>query len=471
VFAGYTAYTDHEIGRVIQQVEDMGQLDNTLIIYICGDNGTSPEGTLLGTPNQYTAYNGILDFPVAEQLKFYDAWGSAATYPHMAVAWSWAFDTPFKWTKQIASHFGGTRQGLAISWPARIKDAGGLRHQFHHIIDIVPTILEATGIKAPEMVNGIKQKPIEGVSMMYTFDQANATAPSTRKTQCFEMVSNRGIYHDGWYANTRPPHGPWMLGAPLPPPTEYVWELYNLTEDYSQANDLAAKMPDKLKQMQALWQQEAAKYQVLPLDNRAFARAVEPRPSATAGKTVFTYTGVIPGIDTSNAPSVIGKSYTITAEVDVPQGGGNGMIATVGGRWGGWGLYILNGKPVFNYNMLILAQYRWEGPEALTPGKHTIVFDYTYDGPGIAKGGNGVLQVDGQVVATGKQANSIAFLQVADETFDVGVDTRTGVNDKDYQVPFAFNGKIDKLTVTLGPTQLSAADQKKAGEAAGKARD
>ena len=216
VYAGYTAYTDNEIGRVIQQVEDMGKLDNTLIIYIDGDNGTSPEGTLVGTPNQYTSYNGILDFPIAEQLKFYDAWGSAATYPHMAVAWSWAFDTPFKWTKQIASHFGGTRQGLAISWPDRIKDAGGIRTQFHHIIDIVPTILEATGIKAPQIVDGIKQKPIEGVSMAYTFDKANANAPSTRKTQYFEMIANRGIYHDGWYAYTTPPHGPWILNAPLP---------------------------------------------------------------------------------------------------------------------------------------------------------------------------------------------------------------------------------------------------------------
>src|SRR4029079_19766025 len=217
VFAGYAAYTDNEIGRVIQQIEDMGKLDNTLIIYIVGDNGTSPEGTLSGTPNQWTSYNGILDFPIAEQLKFYDAWGSAATYPHMAVAWSWAFDTPFKWTKQIASHFGGTRQGLAISWPARIKDAGGIRGQFHHIIDIVPTILEATGIKAPEMVNGIKQAPIEGVRMMYSFAKANAAAPSTRKTQYFEMVGNRGIYSDGWYASTTPPVAPWILNAPMPP--------------------------------------------------------------------------------------------------------------------------------------------------------------------------------------------------------------------------------------------------------------
>src|SRR5438477_2844467 len=400
VYAGYTAYTDNEIGRVIQQVQDMGKLDNTLIIYICGDNGTSPEGTLLGTPNQYTAYNGILDFPVAEQLKFYEAWGSAATYPHMAVAWSWAFDTPFKWTKQIASHFGGTRQGLAISWPGHIDDVGGIRPQFHHIIDIVPTILEATGIKAPTMVDGIKQKPIEGVSMAYTFKKANANAPTTHHVQYFEMVSNRGIYKDGWYANTTPPHGPWILNAPLPSPTDYKWELYNLTEDYSQANDLAAKMPGKLKELQALFDQEAKKYNVLPLDNRSFARAVEPRPSAAAGKTAFTYSGVNSGIPNANAPNLLGKSYTITAEVDVPEGGGDGMIVTQGGRWGGYCLYLLKGKPVFDYNMLALLQARWAGEQSLTAGKHTIVFDFKYDGPGIAKGGSGVLKVDGQDIAT-----------------------------------------------------------------------
>jgi len=471
VYAGYTAYTDNEIGRVIQQVEDMGELDNTLIIYIDGDNGTSPEGTLVGTPNQWTAYNGILDFPIADQMKFYDAWGSAATYPHMAVAWSWAFDTPFKWTKQIASHFGGTRQGLAISWPGHIDDPGGIRMQFHHIIDIVPTILEATGIKAPEYVDGIKQKPIEGVSMAYTFKKANANAPTTHHTQYFEMISNRGIFQDGWYANTTPPHGPWILNAPLPAPPDYKWELYNLTEDYSQFNDLAAKMPDKLKEMQKLFDQEAAKYNVLPLDNRTFARAVEPRPSTTAGKTVFTYTGVNPGIATANGPSIIGKSYTITAEVEIPQGGGNGVIATVGGRWGGWGLYILNGKPVFDYNMLILAQYQWIGQEPLTPGKHTIVYDYTYDGPGIAKGGTGVLKVDGKVVDSHKQPNSIAFLQVCDETFDIGVDTRTSINEKDYQVPFPFNGTIDKLTFNLGPMQLADEDKEKAAEAIAIAKD
>src|SRR5271169_3936156 len=291
VFAAYTAYTDYEIGRVIQEVQDEGKLDNTLIIYICGDNGTSAEGTLEGTFNQMTAYNGILTLPLALQMLHYRDWGSDKTYPHMSVAWSWAFDTPFKWTKQVASHFGGTRQGMAISWPGHINDAGGIRTQFHHVIDIVPTILEATGIKAPEVVNGIKQKPIEGVSMAYTFDKANANAPSTRTTQYFEMIANRGIYHDGWYANTTPPHGPWILATgKLTDVNAYNWELYHITEDYSQNNDLASKMPDKLKEMQALFLTEAAKYQVLPLDNTGFSRLLTPRPSAVAGRTVFTYT-------------------------------------------------------------------------------------------------------------------------------------------------------------------------------------
>ena len=239
VFAGYTAYTDHEIGRVIQEVEDEGKLDDTLIIYICGDNGTISEGTLEGTYNQLTAYNGIFDVPMPLQLLHYADWGSDKTYPHMSVGWAWAFDTPFKWTKSVASHFGGTRQGMAISWPGHIKDPGGIRTQFHHVIDIVPTILAATGIKAPEEVNGIKQKPIEGVSMAYTFDKANANAPSKHETQYFEMVGNRAIYHDGWIASTTPPAAPWPLNTgKVPGVNDYNWELYNIADDYSQYNDL-----------------------------------------------------------------------------------------------------------------------------------------------------------------------------------------------------------------------------------------
>src|SRR5262245_15793973 len=256
----------------------------------------------------------------------------------MAVGWSWAFDTPFKWTKQVASHFGGTRQGIAIAWPKRIKDAGGIRPQFHHVIDIVPTILEATGIAAPSTVKGITQKPIEGVSMVYTWNKANANAPSARKTQYFEMFGNRGIYHEGWYANTSPVSPPWLLGAT--PPRDvmnaYKWELYNLTEDWTQNNDLAAANPDKLKEMQELFMTEAAKYHVLPLDNSLATRMVTQRPSLAAGRNQFIYSGTLTGIPMGDAPSLLGTSYTIKVEVDVPEDGGDGILATQGGRFGGW---------------------------------------------------------------------------------------------------------------------------------------
>jgi len=474
VFAGYAAYTDHEIGRVIQEVQDEGKLDNTLIIYIVGDNGTSAEGTLEGTFNQLTAYNGILTLPEAVQMLHYDEWGSDKTYPHMAVQWSWAFDTPFKWTKQVASHFGGTRQGLAISWPGHITDVGGIRPQFHHVIDIVPTILEAAGIKAPDEVNGIKQKPIEGVSMAYTFDKANSDAPSKHDTQYFEMLGNRAIYHDGWIASTTPPAAPWLLATgKLTNINDYKWELYNIADDYSQYNDLAEKMPDKLKEMQALFLSEAPKYQVLPLDNTAFVRLMTPRPSAVAGQTVFTYTGENIGIPGGSAPNILDKDYTITADITVPTTKAEGMIVTFGGRFGGYGLYLLKGKPVFDYNLLDLKHYRWEGGvggndwlgDGLKPGKHTIVFDFKYDGPGAGKGGTGVMTVDGKELGRKTIPHTIPLLMAIDETFDVGNDTRTGVND-DYKLPFRFNGAINKLTFKLGPSQLLPSDQKAADDAA-----
>ena len=479
VFAAYAAYTDNEIGRVIQAVDDMGKLDNTLIIYISGDNGTSAEGTLEGTPNQMTAYNGILKLPEAELMLHYEDWGSDKTYPHMSVAWSWAFDTPFKWTKQVASHFGGTRQGMVISWPGHITDTGGLRSQFHHIIDIVPTILEAAGIQAPATVNGIAQKPIEGVSMAYTFDKANANAPSKRDTQYFEMFANRGIYHDGWYACTTPPAPPWLMGTDkLPDVNDYKWELYNVADDYSQYNDLAANNPDKLHELQALFLTEAAKYQVLPLDNSILPRLLTPRPSATAGKTVFTYSGENAGIPLGNAPSILDKDYTITAELTIPTGGAEGMIATLGGRFGGYALYLLKGKPVFSYNMLDLERFRWEGgvggrdlfSDALKPGKHTIVFDFKYNGPGPGKGGTGVLTVDGKLVAAKTIPHTIPILMTIDETFDIGSDTRTTVDDS-YKLPFRFTGKIDKLTYKLGPEQMTNDEQKLIRHALERARD
>jgi arylsulfatase A-like enzyme len=537
VYAAYTAYTDYEIGRVIQQVQDMGKLDNTLIIYIDGDNGTSPEGSLSGTYNQMTAYNGVMDVPMPLQLLHYKNWGSDKTYPHMAVPWAWAFDTPFKWTKQVASHFGGTRQGLAISWPGHIKDVGGIRTQFHHVIDIVPTILEAAGIHAPDVVNGIKQRPIEGISMAYTFDQANANAPSKRETQYFEMVGNRAIYHDGWIAATTPPSPPWLLGTgKMPALEDYKWELYKITEDYSEYNNLAAQQPAKLKELQALFQTEAAKYNVLPLDNSGFVRLLAPKPSAVAGRTDFTYTGQNAGIPVGNAPSILDRDYTITAEVTIPDGDAEGMIATLGGRFGGYGLYLSrsfnwwfheaffrrigwvvlglgllliwlgqskkwsrgkmrlgyglsllgllgvvlvfliglagigSGKPVFLYNFLDLQRFKWSG-SSLSAGKHTIVFDFKYDGPGPAKGGMGVLSVDGKEVDRKSVPHTIPLLMAVDETFDIGSDTRTPVDDFEYQVPFRFTGTINKLSYHLGPEQLSAEDKQAAAQKLAAAKD
>ena len=465
VFAAYVAYTDNEIGRVIQAVEDMGKLDNTLIIYISGDNGTSPEGSTIGTPFDMAAIQGI-DIPVEEQLKFYDLWGSAQTTPHMSVAWSWCFDAPFKWTKQIASHFGGTRQGMAIAWPNRIKDAGGIRPQFHHFIDIVPTILEATSIPAPKMVNGIAQKPIEGVSLAYTFDKANANAPSTRTTQYFEMFGNRAIYNDGWMASTTPPQPPWLMGLAKMPDVlnGYKWELYNIAEDYSQSNDLAAKMPDKLRQMQELFLVEAAKNQVFPLSNDILERILAPKPSYTAGRSDFTYVGELTGTPNSDAPNLLARSYTITADIEVPADGGEGMIVTDGGRFGGYGLYLVKGKPVFTYNFLGIERFRWEGQAPLALGKHTINFDFKYDGPGMAKGGAGALTVDGKEVSSKSIPHTVPAILTIDETFDVGSDTRTPVDDADYKVPFRFTGKIGKVQVKLGPSQLMAEGQKATNE-------
>ncbi len=478
VYAAYLAYTDHEIGRVIQAVEDLGELDNTLIIYISGDNGSSAEGTLIGTPNEVASFNGV-NVPVEDQLKyFYDVWGSDETYPHMSVAWSWAFDTPFKWTKQIASHFGGTRQGVAIAWPGHIKDAGGIRNQFHHVIDIVPTLLEVTGIRAPNMVNGVAQKPIEGVSMAYTFDQANAEAASTHRTQYFEMMSDRALYHEGWIASTTPIRPPWeIVGAAVEDPANaFKWQLYDLTTDWTQSKDLAASQPDKLRNMQELFWVEAAKYQVLPLDASVATRLVAPRPNLTAGRTEFTYSGQLTGIPHGDAPSILNTSYTISAEVEIPQGGADGVLLTEGGRFGGFGFYLLKGKPVFTWNLVDLKRVRWEGPEALTPGRHTLEFDFKYDGlgfatmafnnlSGIGQGGSGVLKVDGREVATQKMEHTVPLILQWDETFDVGADTGTPVDDKDYQVPFAFTGKLAKLTISIDRPKLTPEDEKRLAQA------
>ena len=433
VYGAYLAYTDHEIGRVIQAVEDLGELDNTLIIYIGGDNGASAGRHAQRHAErvhhlQWRSRAGQGPVPLVP------FWGSERTFPHFAAGWAWAMDTPFKWVKQVASHFGGTAQGVAMSWPGHINDVGGIRRQFHHVIDIVPTILEATGIPAPDTIDGIKQRPIEGVSMAYTWDKANANAPTRHTTQYFEMLGNRAIYHDGWVAATTPATLPWELSTATPPDviTGYNWELYNVQEDPTQSNDLAAKMPDKLKEMQDLFYSEAKKYDVLPLDNSTLARWNTPRPSLTAGRTEFTYSGELTGVPTSAAPSILNKSYTITAEVEIPEGGAEGMIVTEGGRFGGYGLFLSKGefgvgrgKVVFLYNLLDLKRTMWEGPE-LEAGKHTIVFDFKSDGPGLGKGGTGVLSVDGQEVARNSMEHTTPITFPEDETFDIGQDTRTG---------------------------------------------
>jgi arylsulfatase len=483
VYAAYLAYADDEIGRVIQAVDDMGKLDNTLIIYIVGDNGSSAEGTLIGTPNEVAALNGA-QVPVEDQLKyFYDVWGSDRTYPHMAVPWSWAFSTPFSWTKQIASHFGGVRQGTVVAWPKVIKDRGSVRSQFHHFIDVVPTILEAAGIQAPVEVDGVAQAPIEGVSMAYTFDQANAAAPSTRRTQYFEMMADRALYHDGWIASTKVVRPPWdVVGAVNADPANNVtWELYDVTKDWTQSKDVAADNPAKLKELQDLFWVEAAKYQVLPLDASVATRVIAPKPSLAAGRSVFTYRGELTGIPPGDAPSLLNASYTITAEIEVPEGGAEGMLNTNGGRFGGYGFYLLKGKPVFLWNLVDLARVRWEGPDVLAPGKHTLEFDFKYDGlgfgtlafnsvSGIGRSGTGTLKVDGKVVATQQMERTVPIILQFDETFDVGADMQTPVADQDYQVPFRFTGTIDKLTIAIDRPQLSPEDIKQL-EAAMQSKD
>jgi len=454
VYAAYLAYTDHEIGRVVQAIEDAGKLDNTIIIYISGDNGASPEGTLNGLFNEYAVANAVS--PTVEQnMKFYDAWGSDQTYPHYAVGWAWAWSTPYQWTKQVASHFGGTRNGMAISWPARIKDKGGIRNQFGHVIDVVPTILEAAGLPQPASVNGVAQRPIEGVSMAYSWDSARAADRHT--TQYFEMFGSRAIYHDGWVAAAPPVLTPWILS--LGPPTSDVmngfkWELYDTNRDWSEAHNLSATMPDKLRDMQQLFTTEATKYRVFPLDDSRLTRFISEKPSYSPGRTEFTYSGTIMNVPfpgSGSAPSLLNRSYTITADIDVPQGGAEGMLVTDGGRFAGYGFYLLKGVPVFTWDLVALERVKWQGRQALAPGKHTLVFDWKYDGPGLGKGGTGTLTVDGKVVDSHPMPKSLPIAIAWDETFNVGIDTGTSVDDQDYQVPFAFTGKIDKLTVKLGP--------------------
>jgi arylsulfatase A-like enzyme len=474
VFAAFEAYNDYEIGRVIQAIEDMGKLDNTLIIYINGDNGTSAEGGPLGTPNEVAWFNGVNEMPVEVQMKWYDVWGTEQTYNHMSAGWSWAFDTPFTWFKQNASRLGGIRQCMAISWPGHIKDQGALREQFMHVIDVVPTLLDVCGIQQPESVDGIKQAPIEGTSFAYTFNEKNAKEPSRHKTQYFEMMGQWALYHEGWLLSTKVNRAPWEAfgAANTDPLNNQVLQLYNLDKDFSQSQDIADQQPDKVKAMKQMFIEEAKKYQVFPMDASVAARIVAPRPNITAGRTEFVYTKPMVGLPQGDSPMLLDASYTITADIEVPEGGAEGMILTSGGRFAGYGFYLLKGKPVFLWNLVDLKRIKWEGPDALTPGKHTVEFDFKYDGlgvgtlafnnmSGLGRPGTGTLKVDGKPVQTITMERTLPMILQWDESFDIGSDTLTGVNDADYQPPFTFTGKLNKLTIKVDRPKLTEEDIKK----------
>jgi arylsulfatase A-like enzyme len=457
VYAAALSYCDTQMGRMLQAIDEMGETDNTLVIYIQGDNGASAEGTPQGLLNEMSIFNGIPeDF---NEIKAHvDDLGGPTTFNHYPVGWALAMDTPFQWTKQIASHFGGTRNGMVISWPARIKDKGGIRTQFSSVIDIYPTVLEAVGVESPSMLDGVPQKPVEGRSMVYTFDDAKAK--SIHRTQYFEMLGNRAIYNDGWVAATTPPVPPWIPSGKMPPVEDYKWELYNIEEDFSESKDLAAKQPKKLRELQDLFWAEAGKYNVLPLDNsRAERFDVSLRPSLTTGRTEFTYYPGMIRIPEGSAPDLKNKSFSITADVEIPASGGQGVLVTQGGRFNGLGLYLLQGKPVFYYNLVGVERTAVAGKDALPPGKHTVVVNFKYDGPGIGKSATATIMVDGKQVADGKIARTIPFRVSADETFDVGEDTGTPVSE-DYKVPFHFTGTLNKLVVRLGEAALSPQEQK-----------
>src|SRR4051812_12430809 len=455
VYAGALSYCDTQMGRVIDAIEDMGDLDNTLVIYIQGDNGASAEGGQQGLLNEMSFFNGTPE-DFKDVLARMDELGGPTTFNHYPIGWAHAMDTPFQWTKQVASHFGGTRNGMVISWPGKIKDKGGIRTQFHHVIDIAPTILEAAGVQSPSVLNGVPQKPIEGVSMVYSFD--NAKAPSTHHTQYFEMFANRAIYNEGWVAATTPPIAPWVMGKTVSI-DDYKWELYDVSKDFSQSNNLAAKEPRKLRELQELFWIEAAKHNVLPLDNSKLERFdVSQRPSLTRGRAVFTYEGGMVRITEGSAPDLKNKSFKIGAEVKIAESGAQGVLMTQGGRFNGLGLYVLEGRPVFHYNTVGIYRYTIAGKDKLAPGAHTVLVDFKYDGGGVGKGGTATLLVDGKEAAKGRIERTIPFRVTADETLDIGEDTGTPVSE-DYQVPFKFTGELKKVAIQLTDSKLSAEDE------------
>lgn len=448
VFAGYIEMTDYEIGRVVKAIKDIGQLENTLIVLVYGDNGTSSEGGRNGMFSEMTYFNGVQE-QVSDMLKKMDKWGGPETYPHMAAGWAVAFDTPYKWTKQVASDHGGTKVGMAVHWPAGIQAKGERREQFHHVIDVAPTILEAAGLPEPTSVNGVTQWPMDGVSMAYSFD--NAAAADHHTTQYFEMFGNRAIYHDGWFARTIH-KAPWEA-EPRRALADDIWELYDTTTDFSLANDLSEAHPEKLAELQDIFLVEAARNKVLPIDDRTFLRIngeLVGRPDVMKGRASLTLAQGMTGMTENVFLNIKNKSKIITAEVEVPETGGNGAIIVQGGRFGGWGLYVIDGKPGYDYNFLGLERFTILSDKVLTPGKHTIRFEFAYDGDGLGKGGDAILFVDDEQVAKGRIDRTQPMVFSADETADVGIDLATPVIEViGAEAASRFDGKISKVTVEV----------------------
>ncbi|HTU82011.1 MAG TPA: sulfatase-like hydrolase/transferase, partial [Candidatus Acidoferrales bacterium] len=449
------AETDYEIGRVIQAFKDTHRYQNTMTIYITGDNGASAEGGMNGAANEFAAMNGM-HADVKTLLKYYDEWGGPNTAPHFAVPWAWALDAPFKWTKQVASFFGGTRQGVVIVWPRRITDAGGIRNQFHHVIDIAPTVLEAAGIRQPDSVDGVVQRPIEGVSMLYTFDRASADAPSTHHTQYFEMVGVPAIYQDGWMASVVPICPPWEPFCKNPnaskPWDGAKWELYHVADDWTQYENVAASNPAKLQELEQLFVAEAQKYNVFPLNSNRPAMAFSQRPGLKAGQTRFEYDSSILNLPAALAPNLLNASYTIAADVTLPASA-NGVIVQQGGHFGGYALAVKAGRPFFAYNTLALSTTEWVANSAAGAGRHRIVFTFKSDG-GVGKGGLGTLFLDGKAIARNRMNASIPALVPIDEGFSV---TRSNVTpvSHDYQTPFDFDGVLNSLVINRIPDTLT----------------
>ncbi|AHY43672.1 arylsulfatase [Stutzerimonas decontaminans] len=448
VFAAFLDYTDHEIGRMLKAVDDVGQADNTLVIYIAGDNGASGEGGENGMFNEYTYFNGVQE-TVPDMLKVMDKWGDPETYPHMAAGWALAFDAPFGWMKQVASDFGGTRNGMVVHWPKGIQAKNEVRSQFSHVIDIAPTILEAAGLPEPKVVNGTPQIPMAGSSLAYSFNDAKAAERHT--TQYFEINGNRAIYHDGWFARTIH-RAPWE-GKPRAALADDVWELYDVRNDFSLANNLAAQQPDKLKELQALFLKEAREHHALPLDDRTFERmlpAMAGRPDLMAGRTSLTLAEGMTGMSENVFINVKNSSKTITAELEIPATGANGTVLAQGGRFGGWSLYVKDGVPAYTYNYLGMQQYTVAGSTPLPAGKATLRFEFAYDGEGLGKGGQGTLYVNEQKVGESRIERTQPTAFSADETADVGIDLGTPVVEViGADRRSAFTGKIDKVTVQL----------------------